>query len=297
MSGSPPTAGTLPISAVIITHNESRRLPATLASVDLCAERLVVDSGSNDGTVEIAHASGARVEHQPFLGYGPQKRGAVELAAHDWILSIDADEMLDDEARSAVAAADLADPAACYAFRRRTYIGPREIRHGAWRNQRVLRLFNRTTAGFLPLPVHERVVTGRRPAMLAGSIVHRSYTDCADVVARALRYAPLKAGLLRDRRPRPRAWMLPLRGLAAFLQSYAVRGGWRDGGAGFVVAVCRVLDSTLPRALLIEEATAAADDATGIGERSPSDGPPRPLQGDSRGPRANAPREPDAPHA
>lgn len=243
----------LPISAVIITRDEAVRLPATLASVDFCAERLVLDSGSNDATVDIARACGARVEHQSFLGYGPQKQRAVDLAAHDWILSIDADEMLDAEACAAVAAADLGDPTACYAFRRRTYVGPREIRHGAWRNQWVVRLFNRTTARVKPVQVHEKVVAGRRPVQLDGAIVHRSFADCADVIARSLRYAPLKAAQLRSRGERPRPWTLPLRGLAAFTRSYVVRGGWRDGGAGFIVAISRVLDSALPRAMLIED--------------------------------------------
>jgi glycosyltransferase involved in cell wall biosynthesis len=243
----------LPISAVIITRDEAVRLPATLASVDFCAERLVLDSGSNDATIDIARACGARVEHQPFLGYGPQKQRAVGLATHDWILSIDADEMLDAEARAAVAAADLGDATACFAFRRRTYVGPREIRHGAWRNQWVVRLFNRTTAAVKPLQVHEQVVAGRRPVRLGGALVHRSFADCADVVARSLRYAPLKAEVLRSRGERPRPWTLPLRGLAAFVRSYVIRGGWRDGGAGFIVAVSRVLDSALPRAMLIED--------------------------------------------
>ena len=105
----------------------------------------------------MATTHGARVEQQSFLGYGPQKCRAVALATHDWILAIDADEILDDEARDAIRRLDLSDPHACCALRRRTFIGSREVRHGAWRNDRVLRLFNRTTAGFKPLPVHEEV--------------------------------------------------------------------------------------------------------------------------------------------
>ena len=105
----------------------------------------------------MATTHGARVEQQSFLGYGPQKCRAVALATHDWILAIDADEILDDEARDAIRRLDLSDPHACWALRRRTFISSREVRHGAWRNDRVLRLFNRTTAGFKPLPVHEEV--------------------------------------------------------------------------------------------------------------------------------------------
>ena len=106
-------AGSQPISAVIITRDAAARLADVLAAVDFCAERLVLDSGSTDDTLAIARAAGARVEHQPFLGYGPQKCRAVALATHDWILAIDADEVLDDEARDAIRRLDLADPHAC----------------------------------------------------------------------------------------------------------------------------------------------------------------------------------------
>ncbi|NDC63871.1 MAG: glycosyltransferase family 2 protein, partial [Planctomycetia bacterium] len=241
-----------PISAVIITLDGARRIGAVLDAVSSCAERLVLDSGSTDDTVALAAAAGARVVHQPFLGYGPQKRRAVELAAHDWVLSLDDDEVLDDEAREAIRSVDLSDPSACWAIRRRTFIGPREIRHGPWRNERVLRLFNRRTAAFKPLAVHEDVQSRRKPTLLPGSILHYSYETTADVLARSLRYAPLKAEVMRASGQGAAAWMLPLRGMAAFVRAYCLRGGWRDGGAGFTIAVARVIDSTLPRVMLLQ---------------------------------------------
>lgn len=246
-------SGGLPISAVVITRNAAKHLAAVLAAADMCRERLVLDSGSTDGSPELAAAAGARVEHQDFLGYGPQKCRAVELAAHDWILSLDADEVLDDEARTAIRGLDLSDPSACWSIRRRTFIGSREIRHGPWREDRVLRLFNRKTAGFKPLPVHEEVLSARRPVCLPGAILHYSYESCTDVIARSLRYAPLKAGIMRHKGERPLLLTLPFRGLAAFLKSFLLRAGWRDGAAGFIVALSRVIDSTLPRGLLLFE--------------------------------------------
>jgi glycosyltransferase involved in cell wall biosynthesis len=251
MSDTPPVPGRLPVSAVIITRDAERHLAAVLAACECCAERLVLDSGSTDGTERIAREAGARFERQDFLGYGPQKRRAVELAAHDWILSLDADEVLDAEARQAIAAVDLSDPAACWQLRRRTFIGSRAVRHGPWTDDRVLRFFNRTTAAFKPLAVHEQVESSRPPALLPGSIQHYSYGGLADVIARSLRYAPLKAAVMRQKGQRPAAWALPFRGAATFLGSYVARGGWRDGAAGFVIAVSRVIDSTLPRALLL----------------------------------------------
>jgi glycosyltransferase involved in cell wall biosynthesis len=246
-----PGADRLPISAVIIARDAAPWIVDVLGSLEMCGERLVLDSGSTDDTVALARAAGARVEHQPFLGYGPQKRRAVELAANDWILSLDADEVLDADAQAACGRLDLSDPAACWAIRRRTFVGRREIRHGAWRDERVLRLFNRTTASFKAIAVHEEVQAQRGPRLLAGSILHYSFADCRDVLSRSLRYAPLKAGILRAKGERVAAWMLPLRGLAAFMKSYVLRSGWRDGSIGFVVALGRVIDSTLPRALLL----------------------------------------------
>ena len=239
------------LSAVIITRDAGRRLAATLASAAFCAERLVLDSGSTDDTVAIARAAGARVEHQAFLGYGLQKRRAVDLAAHDWILSLDADEVLDDDAAAAVQSLDLADPRACYTFRRRTFVGQREVRHGPWGGETLLRLFHRGHAEFSPLAVHEQVEARTAPRLLPGSILHYSFADCADIIARSVRYARLKADVMRAKGQRVSPWTLPARGAANFLKSYLVQGGWRDGPVGFVIALSRVIDSTLPRALLL----------------------------------------------
>ena len=251
---------TIPVSAVVITRNAAAHLADVLAAVDFCAERLVLDSGSTDDTVAIAQRAGARVEHQPFLGYGPQKQRAVDLATHDWILSLDADEVLDTAARRSIQVARLADTDACFALRRRTFIGQREVVHGPWSDDRVLRLFHRRTASFKPLPVHEEVSASRPPVLLEGSILHYSYATSADVLARSLRYAPLKAGIIREKGQRVNGLTMPLRGLTAFVKSYLLRGGWRDGAAGFVVALSRVIDSTLPRAMvLLDEVPGPAD--------------------------------------
>jgi len=248
-----PGQNRLPISAVIITRNAAARIGEVLRAVEMCDERLVLDSGSTDDTVALAREAGARVEHQPFLGYGPQKRRAVDLAAHDWILSVDADEVLDGEAQAACQRIDLSNPAACWAIHRRTFVGRWEVRYGAWRRERVLRLFNRTTAGFKAIAIHEEVESRHPPRMLAGSILHYSYANCRDVLERSLRYAPLKAGILRSKGEHAPAWTLPFRGLAAFVKSYILRSGWRDGAIGFVIAIGRVIDSTLPRALLLAD--------------------------------------------
>lgn len=241
----------LPMSAVVITRDAAKDIAATLASVSFCAETLVLDSGSTDATVEIARAAGARVEQQPFLGYGPQKRRAVDLATHDWILSLDADEVLDDTAGLAIAQLDLGDTGRCWSLERRTFIGRREVRHGPWGGERVVRLFNRTTAGFTTHAVHEEVRATHPPQPLPGSILHYSFENAAAVLLRSIRYARLKAGIMRGKGQRTSGWTMPLRGATAFAKAYLLQGGWRDGPDGFVIALSRVVDSTLPRTMLL----------------------------------------------
>jgi hypothetical protein len=118
----------MPISAVLIVLNGERHLDRVLGALAFCDEILVLDSGSTDATIEIAKRHGARVEHQQFLGYGPQKRRAVELAKHDWILAIDDDEVLDYEAATTLQVLDLSDPGKAWRGRRRPDLGGREFR-------------------------------------------------------------------------------------------------------------------------------------------------------------------------
>jgi len=254
---SSPRPRTLPITCVVITRDAAGHLGATLDSAAPCAELLVLDSGSTDGTVAVARSRGARVESQPFLGFGPQKRRACDLAAHDWILSLDADEALDEEATAGLASFDLSDPRVCWEWRRRTFVGRREVRHGPWGGERVLRLFHRSHARFTDHLVHERVAAATPPRPAPGSILHHSFTGCDDVVLRAARYAVPKAAILRAKREHSPAWVLPARGLAAFAKAWILQGGFRDGAAGFVVALSRVVDSTLARAIV------ACDEAEG----------------------------------
>lgn len=243
--------GTKPISMVMITLDGAKHLDGVLDSAVFCDERLVLDSGSTDGTVAIATAAGARVEHCPFLGYGRQKQRAVEMAVHDWILSLDDDERLDEEAARAIADLDLSDPSACWEIRRRTFVGNTEISHGVWGNEYVLRLFNRRTAGFLPLAVHEQVRSERPPRRLPGSIKHMSFETSSEILTRSIRYARLKAQIMAEKGQRTSVLEILGRGLGGFLKSYLLKRGFLDGGPGFVVALSRVIDATLPRVMLL----------------------------------------------
>lgn len=243
----------MPVSAVLIVLNGERHLDRVLGALAFCDEILVLDSGSTDQTVEIARRHGARVEHQPFLGYGPQKRRAVELAKHDWILAVDDDEVLDYEAATTIQVLDLSDTTRAWRLRRRTYVGGREIRYGAWSPDLALRFFNRAHATFNTNEIHESVQPGGEVLTLPGALHHYSYADLADVFARCAAYSRAKATRYRFDGRKAMAVQLLFRALWGFLRSYVFKLGFRDGSAGVVVALSVALDAVLGLALAGEQ--------------------------------------------
>jgi glycosyltransferase involved in cell wall biosynthesis len=240
---------TIPVSAVIITRDAERHLERVLTPLSCCAEILVLDSGSRDRTREIAAAHGARWHERSFEGYGPAKRRAVALAAFDWVLSIDADEVLDDRAAAALARIDwaAADPRTCWSLRRRPFIGSREIRHGDWAPDDVVRVFNRRHHEVSADPVHESVRPSGPVRRLGGSLLHFTAADLAAVFRPD--YYRLKAATCRQSGRRASAPMLALRAAFAFLRSYLLRAGFLDGSAGVVVAVAAAANAVTGLAL------------------------------------------------
>jgi glycosyltransferase involved in cell wall biosynthesis len=243
---------TIPVSAVLITRDAETHLDRVLESVAVCDEIVVLDSGSTDGTRMVAAAHGARWYEHPFEGYGRQKQRAVALARHDWILSIDGDEVLDQSAVMALTGINwpTADLLSCWRIRRRNFIGTREIRHGHWKTERPVRIFNRLVTGFSDAPVHESVRPTTRVRELPGSMLHYSYRDLSDVIRldfhrlKALRYR-------RQSRTAGGAW-LALRAVWAGVHSYVLRGGFLEGGAGVIIALAAAVNATLGLALASE---------------------------------------------
>ena len=234
----------LPISAVLIVKNSERYLEQVLRPlVLLCDDIVVLDSLSTDNTVAIALAHGARVEKQAFLGYGPQKRLAVSLAKYDWILSVDADEVLDNRLCSAIRQLAFNDPHVSYKILRRNFVGSHEVRYGVWAPDWCLRLFNRTITDFTEDKVHESVVKTERIEKLNGSMLHYSYQDCADVFVRTGTYMRAKSDQYAAKNRRAGVLRLLIRATWGFIRSYIIRQGYRDGVLGVIVALSVAVDA------------------------------------------------------
>ncbi|HQP66298.1 MAG TPA: glycosyltransferase family 2 protein [Quisquiliibacterium sp.] len=246
------------LSVTIITKNEAHRIERCLRSVAFADEIVVVDSGSTDATVDIARRLGARVLVTDWPGFGVQKNRALDLARGDWVLSLDADEVVGDDLRAEivrvvgtggdtgtaaaidatasdrVTAITTGGPDGYWITRSSSFCG-QTIRHGDWRNDRVLRLFRRCRARFTEDAVHERVECPGPQARLGGVLLHDSVDSLEDAVEKTERYARLGAERLRAG---GRGGLVPALAHAAwtFLRGYLIRLGVLDGRAGLTIA-------------------------------------------------------------
>jgi len=186
------------LSVIIITKNEAEDLPRALESVAFADEVIVLDSGSTDGTPEIARARGARVfETEDWPGFGPQKNRALEKASQDWVLSLDADEWLEPDlaneiqeliSRLSDCKYGQANLPAAYRIRRRSIYVDRIIRFGDWQHDRVVRLFRRSHSSFSADLVHERLVVDGPVGDLNGWMGHYSVRSIQDSKEKMWRY-------------------------------------------------------------------------------------------------------------
>jgi glycosyltransferase involved in cell wall biosynthesis len=255
------------ISATIITLNEEPNIKAACESVAWADEVVVVDSGSTDATGDLAEACGARVITNPWPGFGAQKQFAVEQAKHEWIFSLDADERVSDELKKSIqslrTASELADG---YLVARRTYYQQRWIRGGGWYPDRQLRLFKKSMGHWKERHIHESVTMnpGARVEKLAGDLLHYTSQDAAHhhrMIGE--RYAPLAARQMFEEGRRTSVLGVASAGPAAFIRSLILKGGLRDGFAGFTIASFAAHHAFLKHLMLWEKQTADKTDKNG----------------------------------
>jgi glycosyltransferase involved in cell wall biosynthesis len=233
-----PTMPTL--AAIIITYNEASNLEDCLTSLQGLVQQIVVlDSGSTDATLQIAHRFGAIVKSTTqWCGFGHQKNLALDLATTDWVLSIDADERLSPElAHEIQSVLTRPNPAQCYAMPRLSWYCGRFIRHSGWYPDFVERLFLRGTARFSDDLVHERLLYAGEAARLQHHLVHYSFRDFSQVLQKLDRYSTASAQQAFNRGKRATFASALSHGAWAFVRTYLLKAGFLDGAQGFALAV------------------------------------------------------------
>jgi glycosyltransferase involved in cell wall biosynthesis len=227
-----------PVSGVVICLNEADGIARCLESLRWCDEIVVVDSGSTDGTREIARRFSERVIEQPFLGYVRQKNFALEQAKHDWVVCLDADEALDGRLCAEIPAAIAAAREAVAGFeldRITWFLGVWHDR-GEWYPDWQLRVFRRSRGRFEGRDPHDRVVVDGEVRRLAGRLEHYNYRDLSDHVQTIDRFSAWLARSMHDDGVRFRLRDLLLRPPGRFLKGYVARQGFRRGLPGFLVS-------------------------------------------------------------
>ena len=229
--------GRVKLSVAMIVKDEAANLPATLASVRWADEIVVVDSGSTDSSVEIARKAGARVIHQDWLGFGAQKNFAISQCGGRWVLSLDADEVVEEELRWEIERVVSAD-GGCDAFsvNRKNYFLGRWIRHAGFYPDAKLRLFRKGAVWFAERAVHESMKLDGPTERLRGNLLHHAYPTLESYFEHMNRYSSLGAG--EAAKKGRRAGLIAdvvLRPLLTFLYNYGFRLGFLDGREGFLL--------------------------------------------------------------
>jgi glycosyltransferase involved in cell wall biosynthesis len=236
-----------PLTIAILTKNEELLIERAIRSCSWADEVLVLDSGSTDRTCEIAVRTGARVEQQPWLGWRGQHQRAVDLAKHDWVMKIDADEIITPALARSIDAALSANPDPRDGFvldRAEEFLGefiPNPRRHS--RRMTFVRVFNRLHSMWDPdVLIHERVKVAGKCHMLDGQLLHWRNPTIARMVDTYNKNADVEAKMLIKEHPNgPSVFTIVFKPLLRFGWTYFLRGGWRGGMRGYLYAATRAM--------------------------------------------------------
>jgi len=222
------------ISAVIITKNEADRLAETLKSVQFCDEVIVIDSFSTDETTSVAKNLNAHVFQQAFLGYGAQKNYGFTKAKNDWVLSIDADEIVTHELMAEIQQIVNQGVQDCVALnipRKHVFLG-KLFKYGKESKDLLPRLFNRNFAHYDDALVHEKLVINGPSKSLKNPLLHNTYRNWEHAKEKMDKYAQLGADELQRKNKKRPLWLVYLSYPFYFFKHYFIYLNFLNGSEG-----------------------------------------------------------------
>jgi glycosyltransferase involved in cell wall biosynthesis len=227
-----------PVTVTVITRNETANLARALESVSWADEIVVVDAESTDDTVAIARRFTEHVTVRPWAGFIDQKNFAAGLAHHDWIFSLDADERVTPELATEIRELlGREPPFRGYRVPRVTWHLGRWIRSTDWYPDWQLRLYDRRSARWTGMNVHESVAVDGAVGRLRHELQHYAYRDLSHHLATIDRYTTLAAGQMMAQGRQATILDLLAHPPAALLRNYLLRGGFRDGMPGLLISL------------------------------------------------------------
>jgi len=225
------------LSVIVITKNEALHIGRCLDSVSWADEIIVLDSGSTDNTVEISQRYTDKVFVTDWPGFGVQKQRALDHAQGDWVLSIDADEVVSPELKVEIQAAMLNSSFNGYEIPRLSSYCGKQMRHGGWYPDYVLRLFKRETGCFTDNVVHERILVQGDVGQLTVPLLHDAFINLEEVLHKVNSYSSLGANMLYEKKVSSSLGKAIFKALWTFIRTYVLKAGFLDGRQGLMLAI------------------------------------------------------------
>ena len=225
------------LTVIIAAKNEGHQIGACVNSVSFADEILVLDSGSTDDTANLAREAGAIVHLTDWPGYGPQQQRGIQLATSDWVLSLDADELVNETLRREILAALNQSKVDGYFLPRHSSFCGVFIEHGGWRPDYTLRLVRRPLAGFTDHFLHAHMTVKGNVSHIKSPIIHFSYRSLDDVLEKLNRYSRGAAIDLTNRGGSSTLTKAIFKGFWAFFRTYIIKLGFLDGRMGLILAI------------------------------------------------------------
>jgi len=217
-----------PLSIVIITFNSENVIKDAIISASFADEVLILDSGSNDDTIDIAKSLGVRVESQAWLGFGLQKQKAVELAKNDWVFVLDSDERITEKLKNEIIEVLKSPEFDGYYIPRLNYFFGKPIYHCGLYPDYTIRLFNKKRGSFTPVAVHEKVIINGTTGKLISPMEHLAYDSIDKFIEKQNRYSSLGA--------KPNRLKAMINPFWTFFRIYFLKLGFLDGWHGYLIA-------------------------------------------------------------
>lgn len=240
------------ISVFIITLNEEKIIAKCLEKLFWADEIIVVDSGSIDKTVEICNQFGSKVIYNKFENFSLQKQLALDLTTNDWVLSIDADEVLSDALIQEIENNSFSDDIIGYKIPRTHVFLHKKFNFGSENKKPILRLFNKKFGRFTPNKIHETIVVSGRTAVLKNEMLHYTVFDIATAFKKCVNYATLGGELLFEKGKRTTVVKPIIKFPFEFLRVYLFQLNILNGYAGFIWSFLAAMGSFLKYATLLE---------------------------------------------
>jgi len=223
--------------------NEQDSLADCLSSVVFADEIIVLDSGSTDGTLDIAHQFTEKVfVRDDWCGFGEQRRRLEDLASHDWVLMVDSDEVVSDQLRTEILKyLQTATSKQVFRVNRLTYFCGQYIYHSGWHPDKISRLYNRKQYRYNSNLVHESLdCKGAELIELPGNLLHYPFSDLSSYLQKRTKYANAWAEEKYIQGKNSSFIKAFISSIFAFIRHYVLRAGFLDGKVGFLIAVIQM---------------------------------------------------------